>query len=43
VKLGRRALRAHPLPPVIDGGKETKGRDLRDLDIDGHTFAATGV
>jgi len=24
-------------------GKETKGRDLRDLDIDGHTFAATGV
>jgi len=28
VKLGRRALRAHPLPPVIDGGKETKGRIL---------------
>ena len=24
-------------------GKETKGRDLRDLDPDGHTFAATGV
>jgi putative MFS transporter len=24
-------------------GKETRGRDLRDLDIDGHTFAATGV
>src|SRR5919106_4302502 len=28
VKLGRRALRAHPLPPVIDGDKETKGRVL---------------
>ena len=24
-------------------GKETKGRDLRDLDLDGRTFAATGV
>jgi putative MFS transporter len=24
-------------------GKETRGRDLRDLDIDGHTFAATGL
>jgi len=24
-------------------GKETRGRDLRDLDPDGHTFAATGV
>jgi putative MFS transporter len=24
-------------------GKETKGRDLRDLDPDGHTFAATGM
>jgi MFS transporter, putative metabolite:H+ symporter len=24
-------------------GKETKGRDLRDLDPDGHTFAATGL
>jgi MFS transporter, putative metabolite:H+ symporter len=24
-------------------GKETKGRDLRDLDPDGRTFAATGV
>jgi len=24
-------------------GKETRGRDLRDLDVDGHTFAATGV
>ena len=23
-------------------GKETKGRDLRDLDPDAHTFAATG-
>ena len=23
-------------------GKETRGRDLRDLDPDGHTFAATG-
>ena len=24
-------------------GKETKGRDLRDLDPDGHTFAGTGM
>ena len=24
-------------------GKETRGRDLRDLDLDGHTFAATGM
>jgi len=24
-------------------GKETRGRDLRDLDPDGHTFAATGA
>lgn len=24
-------------------GKETRGRDLRDLDPDGHTFAGTGV
>ena len=24
-------------------GHETKGRDLRDLDPDGHTFAATGL
>lgn len=24
-------------------GKETRGRDLRDLDPDGHTFRATGV
>ena len=23
-------------------GKETRGRDLRDLDVDGHTFQATG-
>jgi ADP-dependent NAD(P)H-hydrate dehydratase len=28
VKLDRTALRAHPLPPVIDGDKETKGRIL---------------
>jgi ADP-dependent NAD(P)H-hydrate dehydratase len=28
VKLDRAALRAHPLPPVIDGDKETKGRVL---------------
>jgi hydroxyethylthiazole kinase-like uncharacterized protein yjeF len=28
VKLDRSALRAHPLPPVIDGDKETKGRVL---------------
>jgi hydroxyethylthiazole kinase-like uncharacterized protein yjeF len=28
VKLDRAALRAHPLPPVIDGDKETKGRIL---------------
>jgi ADP-dependent NAD(P)H-hydrate dehydratase len=28
VRLGRRALRAHPLPPVVDGDKETKGRIL---------------
>src|SRR6185369_17401365 len=24
-------------------GRETRGRDLRDLDPDGHTFAATGL
>jgi putative MFS transporter len=24
-------------------GKETRGRDLRELDPDGHTFAATGI
>lgn len=24
-------------------GRETRGRDLRDLDPDGHTFAATGI
>jgi putative MFS transporter len=24
-------------------GKETRGRDLRDLDPDGHTFASTGI
>jgi putative MFS transporter len=24
-------------------GKETRGRDLRDLDPGGHTFAATGI
>ncbi len=28
---------------VIRFGKESRGRDLRDLDPDGHTFAATGV
>ena len=28
---------------VIWFGKESRGRDLRDLDPDGHTFAATGV
>jgi hydroxyethylthiazole kinase-like uncharacterized protein yjeF len=28
VKLGKAALRAHPLPPVVDGDKETKGRIL---------------
>lgn len=28
MKLDRRALAAHPLPPVKDGGKETKGRIL---------------
>src|SRR3954454_2418524 len=26
--LDRKALKAHPLPPVVDGGKETKGRIL---------------
>jgi hydroxyethylthiazole kinase-like uncharacterized protein yjeF len=26
--LGRQALERHPLPPVVDGGKETKGRIL---------------
>jgi putative MFS transporter len=24
-------------------GTETRGRDLRELDPDGHTFAATGM
>lgn len=28
---------------VVFYGKETKGRDLRDLDPDGHTFAASGL
>ena len=28
MKLDRAALKAHPLPPVIDGDKETKGRIL---------------
>lgn len=28
MKLDRSALKAHPLPPVIDGDKETKGRIL---------------
>jgi hydroxyethylthiazole kinase-like uncharacterized protein yjeF len=28
VKLDRKALDAHPLPPIIDGDKETKGRLL---------------
>src|SRR3954451_10443934 len=28
---------------VAWSGKETRGRDLRDLDPDGHTFAATGI
>ena len=28
MKLGKAALRAHPLPPVIDGDKESKGRML---------------
>jgi hydroxyethylthiazole kinase-like uncharacterized protein yjeF len=28
VKVGTAALRAHPLPPVVDGDKETKGRIL---------------
>ena len=28
MKLDRRALDAHPLPPVVDGDKETKGRLL---------------
>jgi len=28
VKLDRSALKAHPLPPIIDGDKETKGRIL---------------
>jgi hydroxyethylthiazole kinase-like uncharacterized protein yjeF len=28
VKLDRSALKAHPLPPVVDGDKETKGRIL---------------
>jgi len=28
---------------VASFGKETRGRDLRNLDPDGHTFAATGM
>jgi hydroxyethylthiazole kinase-like uncharacterized protein yjeF len=28
VRLDRQALDSHPLPPVVDGGKETKGRIL---------------
>jgi len=28
---------------MIRLGKETRGRDLRDLDSDGHRFAAMGV
>ena len=34
---------AAALALVIWFGKETRGRDLRDLDPDGHTFAATGI
>ena len=28
MKLNRAALKAHPLPPVVDGDKESKGRIL---------------
>ena len=28
---------------VAGYGKETRGRDLRDLDPDGHTFEGTGI
>jgi putative MFS transporter len=31
------------LAVVAWDGKETRGRDLRDLDPDGRTFAATGI
>ena len=36
-------LSAAALVLVAMYGKETRGRDLRDLDPDGHTFAGTGV
>jgi hypothetical protein len=34
---------AAALALVARFGKETRGRDLRVLDPDGHTFAATGM
>jgi hydroxyethylthiazole kinase-like uncharacterized protein yjeF len=47
VKLGQTALRAHPLPPVVDGDKETKGRILivaGSRDVPGAALlAATGA
>jgi hydroxyethylthiazole kinase-like uncharacterized protein yjeF len=47
VKLGQTALRAHPLPRVVDGDKETKGRILivaGSRDVPGAALlAATGA
>lgn len=47
MKLGQTALRAHPLPPVVDGDKETKGRILivaGSRDVPGAALlAATGA
>jgi hydroxyethylthiazole kinase-like uncharacterized protein yjeF len=46
VKLDEAALRAHPLPPVIDGDKQTKGRILviaGSRDIPGAALLAAGA
>jgi putative MFS transporter len=43
VSIGIMVPTAAALGLVALFGKETRGRDLRDLDPDGHTFAATGI
>ena len=46
MKLDEAALRAHPLPPVIDGGKQSKGRILviaGSRDIPGAALLAAGA
>ena len=43
VSIGIMAPTIAALLLVMIFGKETRGRDLRDLDPDGHVFAATGI